>query len=194
MSGILQSEHGIVSVEEKKEWTSLRRGGGAGDGRRPSGSSESIIGGIDVPNHYQTTIQRQNEGEGTSVDQLSLIKRVGTKKLIADPGTSSTSDLHQREQYERMVAMNTQANQNVSGQSNLRPSASYMSKSLISNIGASIKDKVAPPPSTPTHNNDIQLPPEYRKQLLVENYRNFPGMFICVYLCLYFVNSNCNTN
>lgn len=77
-TNIVQSEHGLVGAENKKEYARVNRiDWGHGDH-----SEEPLIGGTVLPDQYKTVYKQQQLGEGTTRDQLSLMKR--TQKPVPD--------------------------------------------------------------------------------------------------------------
>lgn len=169
MSGIIQSEYGLLSTEDKKEWTSLRRGGA-------NNSNSNIIGGISCEGeHFQTTIQRQNIGETTGIDQLSLSKRHGNKKNLPDPALMHQEYQNIQENKHNSYHETAAVPQQSSGYYNT-------SKSFISNIGSSLVNRVPNTPSNSNNNNAVAIRPEARKELVIDNYRNIPGKMEQLYI------------
>lgn len=78
ISNLVQSEHGIVGAESRKEFACVNRiDWGHGDH-----SEEPLIGGTALPDQYKTVYKQQQLGEGTSREQMSLMKR--TQKPVPD--------------------------------------------------------------------------------------------------------------
>lgn len=170
--GIIQTEEGIISVEEKSEWSKLRK---------PADSSHrgqsDLIGGIDTQDHYQTSYQRQINGVNTYQDQLTLVKRAGHRKNIPDPAQASSNSRSQQQMDQYNDFSSSFPSSSSSSHSGLESSIngySYrpqaMGGSLIKNLGSSLATKMAPPPQQHlSHSND--------KTLLVENFNTTPGHY-----------------
>lgn len=86
VTGLMQTEQGIVSVSEKEEWLRKRRDNTAS-------TDTSLIGGNGASgdDHWKTSIQRMNLQEPTAKDQLTLDKRVLPRRSQATISQSSTS-------------------------------------------------------------------------------------------------------
>eukprot|EP00602_Paraphysomonas_sp_CaronLab_P012741 CAMPEP_0185040774 /NCGR_PEP_ID=MMETSP1103-20130426/39240_1 /TAXON_ID=36769 /ORGANISM="Paraphysomonas bandaiensis, Strain Caron Lab Isolate" /LENGTH=262 /DNA_ID=CAMNT_0027580205 /DNA_START=87 /DNA_END=875 /DNA_ORIENTATION=- len=165
MSGIATSEDGLVSKEERAEWSRLRR---------PSDpklrGADDLISGIPTEgDHYMTNYQRQTNGIQTSNDQLTLMKRGGHRKVIQDPAQSTRQKQSEgggpmEGQYRQGHNIPTeQENESPFG---YRPQA--MGGSLMSSLGSSLVSRVDPPPkSTPKGG--------YSKTLISENFNSAPG-------------------
>ena len=83
-SHLIQGENGIVGSECKKEFATVTRiDWGHGDH-----SEEPLIGGKLLDDQYKTVYKAQTLGEGTSREQLSLMKR--TMKPIPDKPVEDT--------------------------------------------------------------------------------------------------------
>ena len=85
-TGIEQTEHGIISKDERKLFDNRRRGEEAKD----RNATTYYYGGVAEPsfNRWETTHQSFERQAPTQRDQLTLVKRSGTKKVIPDPAQS----------------------------------------------------------------------------------------------------------
>lgn len=70
-SHLEQSENGIVGIESVKEFAKVSRI----DWGHGGSHEEPLIGGAAFPDQYKTVYKAQTLGEGTTRDQLSLMKR-----------------------------------------------------------------------------------------------------------------------
>lgn len=81
-TGIVQSEHGLVSTNENNEWLRKRR---ENNGHPTAGSSGLISGtGASEKDRWQTNNQRMEAREPTSRDQMTRDRRALPKRSMAD--------------------------------------------------------------------------------------------------------------
>jgi hypothetical protein len=178
-TGIVQTEDGIVSVEERAEWARLRRPSDP----KLRGEGE-IIGGISVgEEQYTTNYHRQTQGVGTYPDQLSLAKRAGSKKALPDP--AQAKQFKQEFDYGmhapapghyRNSSYNSQQEEFSAAQESQygyqpRPIAGSFTK----NLGASLVKRVdmPPPPDITPGAANARVS---NKTLVTQNYKVAPGM------------------
>ena len=82
--GIEQTELGIISKEEKQEWSRLRRNPDTVP------KNDNIIGGIASDgDRWQTNYQALTHGDGTRKDQLTLQKRTAPRVPLPNPAQAS---------------------------------------------------------------------------------------------------------
>ena len=91
MSGIMQSEHGLVSIDEKNEWLRKRRDNNANTAG-PVGPLISGTGASDSE-RFRTNSHRMEAREPTSRDQMTIDKRTLPRRSLADMTRSNTSSL-----------------------------------------------------------------------------------------------------
>ena len=174
-TGIMHSEDGIVSIEERMEWNRLRR---CSDNR--ARESDDLIGGVgaDAEQQYLTNYGRQTKGIGTYQDQLTLAKRAGHKKVISDPAQancSRDSDAYGRPpppgHYrnacpdQQMEQYNRQQESTYGYQP--RPVAGSFTKNLGSSLAAQLG---GPPPTYP-----VSRTTDGGRTLITHNYKPAPG-------------------
>ena len=78
-NGLMQTEQGIVSSNEKSDWLQKRRDTSAAPDTSHSGASN----GFTDADHWKTSSQRMNHGEQTKRDQLTLDKRSNPRRNLA---------------------------------------------------------------------------------------------------------------
>ena len=78
-NGLMQTEQGIVSSNEKSDWLQKRRDTSAA----PDTSHSGVSNGFTDTDHWKTSSQRMNEGEQTRRDQLTLDKRSNPRRNLA---------------------------------------------------------------------------------------------------------------
>jgi hypothetical protein len=170
-AGIMQTEDGIVSIEERAEWTKLRRPSDS----KIRGESDLISGIPTAGDHYETNYQRQVNGVKTSNDQLTLIRRAGHRKVIEDPAQAVSQS---RMDFDRMRNAHEAPTDNREHQTSSSPYAytpQPMGGSLIKNIGYSLASRVEGPSVVPRQDNAPVNPHHTKKALLTENYNTNPG-------------------
>jgi hypothetical protein len=146
-TGIVQTEQGIISKDEKAEWAKKNR-----HHNPEAKDTSSILGGVLDPDHdpYMTDAKRAAMGLGTSRAQMTLMKQQmvrTTEHHHGVPGSRPPSTMAKENQ---MVL-------NAPCQPVFTPSVSAKgtSRSLLSNLGADLLDCVPPASkssSQPGHN------------------------------------------
>lgn len=84
-NGLMQTEQGIVSSNEKNDWLQKRRD----KSTTPDTSHSGASNGLTDADHWKTSSQRMNDGEQTRRDQLTLDKRSNPKRNLATISQSS---------------------------------------------------------------------------------------------------------
>ncbi len=179
--GIVQTEEGIVSVEEKAEFARLRRASDV-----PNRGNPELIGGISTKDHYQTNYQRQTNGVKTSQDQLTIIKQTGHRKVIPDPAQAASSSRNSQSHQESQSDFpSSHSNCDTGGGNGYSYRAQPMGTSLIKNLGASLASRVDHPPSS---SSALASHPYHTttKTLLSDNYNTTPGLY---HIFLFMINT-----
>ena len=144
--GIICVEEGIVSIEEKQEWPVKKKRDTQGEP-----VDQSLIGGIGQQSPWETSYQRQVNGEQTDKSQLSLLKQSGPRRQIPSPYqntiNSSKIDIYSTSMLSTVIEDGATRN---SGRS------SAASKSILSNLGASLVSRV---PDAPHRTKAENQPP-----------------------------------
>jgi hypothetical protein len=160
LSGIEQTELGIISLEEKKEWLHRKPGNGR--------NGNVIIGGVDIAEEerWKTAAMSFQRQESTAREQLTLDKRMKAKKEIADPlkfKKSFNSSLNEYNPNNSNGTYTETSKYAVSG-------PSLANRSLIANISHLIISKVPEKPTQSIDNVTVD-----RKMLFADNYKPSPG-------------------
>lgn len=175
--GITQTEHGIISVEERQEWTHKRQP----ENRQSKNDSTVVLSGVNADqDRWKTTYKSFETHESTTRDQMTLEKRVRPVKRIPDPAQARS----QRD-YSHMVSEAANA-----GSSYERPEESprnsnsgepqslvgyrapvFTKKSMISGLGSDIASRIDIPPPQPSNRSANKAP----DTLLTQNYNPAPG-------------------
>ena len=138
MSGIVQSEEGLVSVNEKNEWLRKRRE----INTNPSAGHSDLISGTGASEseRWKTNNQRMDSREPTSRDQMTRDKRERAvpKRSIADGREgertgSSRSIISDGSGHPALIAMNSMREQSIGS-----GGMSGRNGSMLSNIGQAI--------------------------------------------------------
>jgi len=182
-NGIEKTEEGLVSREERKEWTSRRRG----EGFNARNSTPGLLGGIGLSasdDRFKTTSQALGNGEGTSREQMILKKRMLPVKMVPNPAQSQSNSRvgsransrgdggggdyenqcyseqntprSEQEQYQQQQNHNN-SNSQYSEQSLVGYRAPAQTKSFINNLGASIASSLNQPVPKLTNPNPKNL-------------------------------------
>jgi len=180
-----QTDHGIVGKNEKQLYRPKVDTMSILNNDRFRDTS-SIISGIDVPNQSERWIsnsRRQMEFESTEKFQLSVVKRLGSKKTIPDPAQSHSNmrnpfdevinaeiiEQYRKDSTPRMRPENeSQQGENSTLIGYRAPAAA--SKSLLSNLGSTLSTHMLEPPPKSSVTSA-----SYSKDLIGENYKPLPG-------------------
>lgn len=158
--GIVQTELGIISKEEKQEWARRKQPENATDKNKGS----IVLGGDtsarDEANRFKTSYQSLAAQEATGRDQMILEKRAKPKKNMHDPAQSQP-------QTQISPRYNTQQN---SYDSSKPFSASSLKKGFLSDIGASLVNQI---PDNLSRNTPVAHVDN--KVMITENYNPRPG-------------------
>lgn len=161
-------EGGIISAEEKKEFS--RRPGNIEAAIQNHGSI--VIAGINSDNdRWKTSYKSFEQQEGTSKEQLILVKRMGSRKPLPDPAQAQSSRpiLNAEDSYFQNGNEYIQSKSGAIGVYN--PAASNRARSFLTNIGGSIMDKVPDFTVSPAPSVDA-------RSMLSSNYNPYPGELI----------------
>eukprot|EP01041_Mallomonas_annulata_P000216 gene216-393_t len=148
-----RTEFGISSATENHEWPRVKR-----DFAPMNHRSGDLIGGISAnpDDAYLTSYQRQINGEATNITQMSMQKQVAPRRHVQNPCEvvpHNRSSIDQMSQQQSIDSVAMQRARPIVGQS----------KSLLSNLGASLLDSVpdAPRSSSTADKQSIQSIPGY---------------------------------
>lgn len=161
--GLVQTEDGIISRDERQEWAHRRRG--ADDGSNTSSKlrngNAGIIGGIGCENRWETENQRFASSRPTARDQLTLLKQAMPRVPIRDPAQARSRagagpmPLDERSQYSQRDDYYAQDETGVGEEDMSLHETSLLgyrgppqTMSLVSNLASQILDSVPPPVST----------------------------------------------
>jgi hypothetical protein len=177
--GIESTEHGIVSKEEKQEFAHRRQ---ADENIVTTSKATYKMGGVANNDfeRWKTTYNAFDHQDPTSKDQMILVKRQGTKRVVNDPASSKPGVRYDPNQSMRSVGGSVgggsyeQEQQMVGSTSTSahRPPAPRPGRggSMIANIGASLVDRIDGdmPKSIVTNEMDP-------RSMLYSNYKPLPG-------------------
>lgn len=178
--GITQCEHGLMSKDEKQEWSHRRQ-----PMQGSKNNSTFVIGGIDCgSSRYVTEHARFDQQEGTKRDQLILERRTNPIKMIKDPAQARVSA-----GFQQTSDNSDNLHSQIISSSSFR-APSYNNKSMIANISSHLVHKIYPPSFAQSikssENNKpgdikstatlINSSGSYNNRILVaDNYNPFPG-------------------
>jgi hypothetical protein len=168
-SGIIQTEQGIVSIDEKHQWSHKRR-----DSNVPlDADSTPLIAGTGALRVDQWKTNNQRMDEPTSRDQLTLDKRALPRRQISDP-VQATSTRNNFFGEKLMDHPHTLSNSNAidfRNKNNFGSGGSVgRNGSMLSNIGQSIVTRLPVPDSNSSRSNGQTAAPR-PKTLVIENYK-----------------------
>jgi hypothetical protein len=172
---------GLTGSEQKKEYTDIKKIPPKKDPR----DDFNILGGIgaDDANRFKTTYQRQTQFEGTDYDQLTIEKRLGSKKQLNDPAQAKGSIVNPMEaEGSSAVAAyggwQPETRLRAGGHNGAPPHAvvgtgpsSTLGKSLVSGLASKIAFKIEPSRSVVSR----EVASQRDKTMLLENYNTKPG-------------------
>jgi len=173
--GIESTEHGIVSKEEKQEIAHRRQ---ADENIVTTSKATYAMGGVANRDfdRWKTTYNAFDHQDPTSQEQLTLVKRQGTKRVVQDPAMSKPGVYYDPNQSMRGAGDgvgqegldSTMAN---SGSKSSAPApVPRPGRSMISNIGFSIVDRVEG--DMPKYEVASEMD---SRSLLYQNYKPLPG-------------------
>jgi hypothetical protein len=183
-TGVIQTEEGILSIDERQEFPRRRR-----DADTNVVATGGIIGGIDISTEqrYQTNYRSLAEQEGTSRSQLILSKRQLPRRRLDNP--VQQQQLQQQHVFSKMSqflvnnALSDSAPAAADGSLAGYRAPRAVSKSLLSSVGANILDSA--PKSAPSSSSYSTASPrlaadsyQNNKILITEIYNNTPGEYI----------------
>jgi len=130
-SGIIQTEEGLVSKNEKAQWSKKNKS------HNPEAKDTStIMGGVLDPDHdpYMTDAKRATLGLGTSRAQMTLMKQQMVRSTEHQhPGASRPPSSMAKENHQLVANNNTNSAPFVPS-----VSAKGTSRSLLSNLGSDL--------------------------------------------------------
>lgn len=178
--GITQTEHGIVSAEERQEWTHKRQP----ENRQSKNDSTIVLSGVNADlDRWKTTYKSFEAHDGTTRDQMTLEKRVRPVKRIPDPAqarsqrdypqSTNTAAVVNSDREQQSPRENGGESQSLVGYR----APVFTKKSMISGLGADIASRIdIPAPVTHSVSKDSKAP----DTLLTQNYNPHPGKLLAM--------------